>query len=271
MFKSTRYRYPNETLVLVITLVIVGVVIIIATIGTFCLAGLFLLIMLALIIFTNRSHHQSLMRQAYQVRSDNLPELANVASVAGKRLQPGPVELYLVKSKTLNAYTFGLSGPKVIVLYDSLLRVMDKNEMAFIIGHEMGHIALSHTWLITLLGGMGGVPMPFGAAVILNFAFLSWNRNCEFSSDRAGLLACGDLNAAISALVKLVAPNLRNNVDFERAMQMIDAQDDNVIHQLGEVFQSHPMIIQRINQLREYAVSAEYRQLQAAMNQNLKA
>jgi hypothetical protein len=34
-------------------------------------------------------------------------------------------------------------------------------------------------------------------------AFLWWNRACEYSADRAGLLACGRLHKAISALVKL--------------------------------------------------------------------
>jgi Zn-dependent protease with chaperone function len=133
----------------------------------------------------------------------------------------------------------------------------------------MGHVALSHTWLNTLLGGMSGVPAPFGAAVILYTAFRSWNRNCEFSADRAGLLACGNLSKAISALVKLVAPNMRTQADFERALTMIDAQDDNVLNQFGELFQSHPMVIRRINQLREYAATSEYKNLQASMNRNL--
>jgi Zn-dependent protease with chaperone function len=269
MYRSTAYRYPNEVLILVVTVILVLTVIIIAATATFCVAGIFIIIMLVMALITNRSHHQSLMQQAYQVRADNLPELHNVAAIAHKRLQPGPVELYLVRSKTLNAYTFGLGDPKVIVLYDPLLKIMDGDEMAFIIGHEMGHVALSHTWLNTLLGGMSGVPAPFGAAVILYTAFRSWNRNCEFSADRAGLLACGNLSKAISALVKLVAPNMRTQADFERALTMIDAQDDNVLNQFGELFQSHPMVIRRVNQLREYSATSDYKNLQASMNRNL--
>jgi len=36
---------------------------------------------------------------------------------------------------------------------------------------------------------MAGVPVGMGAAVLLSFAFRWWNRACEYSSDRAGLLA----------------------------------------------------------------------------------
>ena len=42
-----------------------------------------------------------------------------------------------------------------------------------------------------LVGGMAGIPSPFMASALLAMAFLWWNRACEFSADRAGLLACG--------------------------------------------------------------------------------
>lgn len=271
MFRSTAYRYPNELLILILTIAILLVILAIATVATFCLTGLIILGMLAFAIYSNYAHHQSLMQQAYTVRPDNAPSLAKVATVSHRRLQPGPIELYLVKSKVMNAYTFGLGDPKVIVLYEPLIKVMDGTELAFIIGHEMGHVALGHTWLNTLLGGMSGVPTPFGAAIILYAAFRWWNRACEFSCDRAGLLACGSLTKAVTALVKLAAPEIRTQADFERAMTMIDAQDDTVVNQIAEIFQTHPMIIRRINQVKEYAASTEYKRLQAAMDKNLIA
>jgi Zn-dependent protease with chaperone function len=91
----------------------------------------------------------------------------------------------------------------------------------------MGHVALGHTWLNTILGGMAGIPTSFGAAVLLYTAFRWWNRMCEYSADRAGLLACGDLHVAVSALVKLVKPEIRDQRDFERALALVDAEDDS--------------------------------------------
>jgi len=92
---------------------------------------------------------------------------------------------------------------------------------------------------------------------------------CEFSSDRAGLLACGDLNLAISAMVKLAAPEVRSQVEFEKAFAMIDAQDDSMSNRLAEVFQTHPMLIRRINKLREYVRTQEYQVMQAGVNRNV--
>mgnify|MGYP005626363069 CR=1 FL=1 len=82
MYRSKAYRYPNELLILAVTIILVLTVIVIATTVTFCLAGVFIIIMLIMALITNRSHHQSLMQQAYQVRPDNLPELFNIAAIA---------------------------------------------------------------------------------------------------------------------------------------------------------------------------------------------
>jgi Zn-dependent protease with chaperone function len=269
MYRSRAYRYANEQVVLVLTLLLVlGVIIFTATV-TFCLSGVFIIAMFVLSALLIRSHHQTLMRSAFRVDRARSPELAALVAECGLKLQPGPVDVFVVDQKQLNAYTFGISSPKVLALYTPLLKVMNTRELSFIIGHEMGHVALGHTWLNTILGGMAGIPAPFGAAVLLYTAFRWWNRMCEYSADRAGLLACGDLQVAISALVKLVAPEIRDQRDFERALALVDAEDDSAASRLAEAFQSHPMVIRRINTLRDYARSPEYQTLQAGMNRNL--
>lgn len=269
MFRSRAYRYPNEHVVLTLTILLVLFVIAITSTVTFCLSGVFILVMFLLSALLVRSHHQSLMRSAFRVDQTSKPELAHLAAQCGLKLQPGAVDLFLVNQNQLNAYTFGVRSPKVLVLYTPMLKVMNSGELRFIIGHEMGHVALGHTWLNTIVGGMAGIPAPFGAAVLLYTAFRWWNRMCEFSADRAGLLACGDINIAITSLVKLVAPDIRTQDDFSRALALIDTQDDSTSNRLAEAFQSHPMLIRRINALRDYARTPEYQRFQAAVNHNL--
>jgi Zn-dependent protease with chaperone function len=269
MFKSRIYRHDNEQVVLLLTVLLVLAVIILTSTVTFCLSGVLIIVMFILSAILIRSHHQSLMKAAMRVTPARTPDLSGLVETCGRKLQPGPVEVYLVNQDQINAYTFGIDSPKVLVLYTPLLKVMNAGELNFIIGHEMGHVALGHTWLNTIVGGLAGIPAPFGAAVLLFAAFRWWNRMCEFSADRAGLLACGDLNTAVSALVKLVAPEVRSQGEFDRALALIDAQDDSVTNRLGELFQSHPMLIRRINKLREYAATAEYRRLQAGVNGNV--
>jgi Zn-dependent protease with chaperone function len=133
------------------------------------------------------------------------------------------------------------------------LKIMDASELKFVIGHEMGHVDLGHTWLNTILGGLAGMPPSQGAAVLLQVAFRWWNRSCEYSADRAGMIACGSLQKATSALVKLVAHNARTPQQIERALQVIDEEDENFGNVLAETLATHPMIIHRIEKLREFA------------------
>ena len=117
---------------------------------------------------------------------------------------------------------------------------------------------------------MAGIPSTYGAAAILELAFRWWNRACEYSADRAGVLACSNPNKAISALIKLEAGNnARTESDIRNAIQRIESEDDDLVNNLSELLASHPMIVKRIEKIRKYAGSSDYHQLQSLMNQNL--
>ena len=45
----------------------------------------------------------------------------------------------------------------------------------------------------------------------------------------------------------------------------LEAEDDHALADLGEALSTHPMMVRRIEQLRRYATSAQYRRLQALM------
>ena len=263
---TTSYRYPNETLILTGTLLLVFAVIVLTSTATFCLSGAFLLLFFGLAYLSVRSHHESLMRHAYRVNPQRMPKLSAVIEEAAKRLQVEPVEVYVIDSKALNAYTFGIDSPKVIVLTDALLRVLDTEELQFVIGHEMGHVKLDHTWLNSVIGGLAGIPSPYIGLAILHLAFRSWNRACEFSADRAGILANGDPRKAITALIKIgTGGRARTDAELAQAYAYLDAEDDTLGGNLRELVGTHPLIIKRIEQITAYARSPQYRKLVAKM------
>lgn len=270
-YKTTAYRYPDETIILWATMLLVLLVIGVTATATVCLSVVFILAMLAFSYNFTRSQHRNLMAHARQLTPQSAPAAAAAASEAGTRLQVEPVEIFIAPSRILNAYTFGLDSPKTIVLHSALFEVMDQDELQFIIGHEMGHVCLGHTWLNSLIGGMAGIPSSSEASLLLALAFRSWNRSCELSADRAGVLACGKPAKAVSALIKLEAgpAALLNQANLERALRSIEAEDDSLINNLTELFATHPMIVKRIQQIRRYAASREYQSLQPRLNKNL--
>ena len=264
----TSYRYHNETLILALTLSLVLAVIVITAAATFCGSLLFVLVMLVISYLLNRSHHNELIQDAQPVTVQTAPELEALIKTCATRLQAGTFSAFIAPGNILNAYTFGLGEAPVVVVYAGVLRIMDEDELRFIIGHELGHVCLGHTWLNSLVGGMSGIPSPYFAAVLLYFSFRWWNRACEYSADRAGLLACGKPEKAASALIKLAGGTsaIRSVEAWQQALHRIESEDDHLEGNLQELLSSHPMIIRRLQALRQFAASAEYQHLQAQVN-----
>jgi Zn-dependent protease with chaperone function len=268
-FSTTAYRYPNERLVLALTLAAVLLVIAVTATATLCGSALFVALAVGIGYFISRSHHQELLQKAQPVTTARMPRLAAVVRQCTARLQPGPLHAFVAPTAALNAYAFGLASPYGVVLNAGILEAMDEDEVQFIIGHELGHIRLGHTRLNTLVGGMAGIPSPFLAFVLLQGIFLWWNRACEYSADRAGLLACGKPEKAVSALVRLAGgPGGQSPSALREALRRVEAEDDSALGYVGEALSTHPMIVRRITALKKWAASRQYRDLQKRIAQN---
>jgi Zn-dependent protease with chaperone function len=54
-------------------------------------------------------------------------------------------------TNALNAYVSGFGATKRIVLWDTLLARMNREQVLMVMGHEMGHYVLGHTWIRVVL------------------------------------------------------------------------------------------------------------------------
>jgi STE24 endopeptidase len=59
------------------------------------------------------------------------------------------------KTTELNAYVTGIGASKRIVVWDTTIRAMDKPQVVFVVGHEMGHYVLNHIWKGMAVGALG--------------------------------------------------------------------------------------------------------------------
>jgi STE24 endopeptidase len=143
-----------------------------------------------------------------------------------------------------NAYFTGIGRVKRIVLYDTLLKQMERAELLAILSHEAGHWKKGHLWkrlvlvelaslavfyAVHLLIDWGGMPGLFGVAeasfvaqiLMISFIFSiasfpltpigSWlSRRNEWEADRFATELSGRPEALASALIKLSRENLAN-------------------------------------------------------------
>lgn len=180
------------------------------------------------------------------------------------------------RSRHSNAYFTGIGRVKRIVLYDTLLMQMNRQEILTILAHEVGHWKKGHVWkllVMTEIGGLlgfyaafrllqwGGLPGVLGLPhasfpaqlVILGFissllmfpftALSSWlSRRHEWQADRFAEELSGTPAALATALVKLNRENLGNLHP----------------HPLyAKFYYSHPPVVERVRRLRESALTAD--------------
>jgi Zn-dependent protease with chaperone function len=169
--------------------------------------------------------------------------LADRAGIEGSRVYEVDKS---VDTKTVNAYVTGFGGSKRIVLWDTTLAKLAPPEVLFVMGHEMGHYVLGHTWQLILLGtalalfgawvihltsgeliaryrdrfgfselaDVASLPLMallFGViSLVLSPAILAFGRHVEHEADRFGLEITRDNHDCATAFVKLQQENLSN-------------------------------------------------------------
>ncbi len=167
--------------------------------------------------------------------------LARQAGIEGSRVYE--VEKS-VDTKAVNAYVTGLMGTKRIVLWDTIIAKLDRQELLVVMAHEMGHYVLDHVMqgilfdflliLATLylsyrlagglidrfkvrfgfdrLADVASLPLMLLLAglfsIVVTPAALAFSRHLEHEADRFALEITKSNRAAALAFVKLQEENL---------------------------------------------------------------
>jgi Zn-dependent protease with chaperone function len=208
-----------------------------------------------------------------RVGPEQFPDLYELFRGCCRRLgvRPEP-ELYLSLGE-MNAFTSGIERPFVTLMSD-LVKYCAPEELEFIIGHELGHIRLQHVlyhemaFRVPELVKELGIPIiGWAAGVGLRAACFAWVRAGEYSADRAGLLACQDLKAALRVMMKLtgVPPSLYEQMNpqafLEQAREYQDFGKDWVgwaVNRMSESPLSHPWTVLRAAEVQRWYDSGEY-------------
>jgi len=133
-----------------------------------------------------------------RVDERQLPDLHARARAAAARLGLERLpELYLLQGGgLLNAFATKLFSRRCVILLSDLGdQCHDPRQLDFILAHELGHFAAGHLAWNTFL-------LPFRLVPWLGAAY---SRACEYTCDRCGLAAAGDLEQAQRAVVVLAA------------------------------------------------------------------
>jgi len=164
-------------------------------------------------------------------------------------------EVYVVNDPKFNAMTFGTDRP-FIILHSSLVDAFSADELTYIIGHELGHIKSEHVLYLNAAWFLAqGAAAYLGRVILIpaQMALDAWMRKAELTADRAGLLCAQDLEDCQISLIKLAlgSESLLSRINLDEYLQQAEDLRDGY-GPLAELFQTHPFIANRINELREF-------------------
>jgi Zn-dependent protease with chaperone function len=215
-----------------------------------------------------------------RVSRDNFPEVHDMVREAGRVLsmQPEP-EIYIQEGGHINALTAGVEKP-ILVLNAGCIDHLSGDELFFVVGHELGHIKSGHVLyrqigaLLPILGELLSSALgPLRAlSTAMEVALLNWQRMSELTADRAGLLACQNRDASISAMVKMAGLPRRfydrvNVDDFIEQAQSFKDLDQNLLDRIAKVAiimsHSHPWTVMRAAEFDRWTSGGGYDRLLA--------
>lgn len=120
------------------------------------------------------------------------------------------LELFVGQGAMVNAgamHAIGPNEPHVVELTSALVERMNDDELRFVLGHELGHLAYRHYRARLSIAAFGvDDANESKAPALLVRRMETWDRLAEISADRAGFMVVGNrLEVAVSAFFKLQA------------------------------------------------------------------
>jgi Zn-dependent protease with chaperone function/uncharacterized RDD family membrane protein YckC len=192
-----------------------------------------------------------LLGSSIRVRREEFPNVVAVVERASRRLGIAPPQVFIRDDYLVPLNSIGLGEPYALVLSSQYLQLFTDDELAFMVGRELGHIAAGNTRLLSLINASGRTNP------VVTSLFGGWIRQTEYTADRAGLM-CTSLSAALKAIA--VSTFHVSGRQVESAMlhdQRRDIESDLVLR-LGEVTGNVPYAVNRVRALEAFAASDLY-------------
>lgn len=207
----------------------------------------------------------------YSITEESAPSLYNQyktdCEIFGIKDMPmiSSMWAYLISSDTT-----GGKNPR-ISLSSGAIDLLTPAELDFLIGHELGHIIVGHkpyhVLLELLYSPLIDQVDSFSIASVIRMPMLEWYRISHYSADRAGLLCCQDINAAITAMIKMSGCPIKyyDQIDihsFLKQGDVFEQQNQKFLDSIMSSFilraSSMPWMVVRAKLLYDWYKSGEY-------------
>jgi heat shock protein HtpX len=234
------------------------------------------------------------MAGAREVTPSEAPDLHRLVATLAQRANLPMPKVYIVESEAPNAFATGRNPQHgAVAVTTGIMRLLDRDELAGVLAHELGHIKNRDTLVsavaatvagaITMLANMaqwallfgglggssedeeggagsmvGGLLLLIVAPIAATLIQLAISRTREFGADTAGARVAGNPIALASALRKLETWSTRQPMAVNPATAHLYIV--NPLHggAMANLFSTHPPIAQRIARLEQLALGQRH-------------
>jgi Zn-dependent protease with chaperone function len=219
-------------------------------------------------IFGEKPIRLAFQANAVRVSEKQFPDVWERYLEVLETLDSPPHDLFVSQTPLVNAGAYGMDKP-FIVLNSGSIRLLNDDELTYLLGHELGHIMSGHvlyrtmTVLLLQLASLGFPIVGLAARAIL-MALLEWSRKAELSCDRAGLLAVQNPDATLRSFMKLAGGGKPEENDLNEFLNQADEYRksgdvaDIVFKVLNLLGTTHPFHVLRAAEVRDWIEAGEY-------------
>ncbi|HVN59582.1 MAG TPA: M48 family metallopeptidase [Bacteroidales bacterium] len=146
-------------------------------------------------------------------------ELRNMINSFAAGTGFGIRDIYVIdgskRSTKANAYFSGFGPRKRIVLFDTLLKEFDNEEIVAVLGHEIGHYKKKHILKSLVTSVLVTGVMLFLFSLVVSHPSLSQALGVSQGSFHLGLIVFGILYSPLSLIIGLVSNHISRKNEFE--------------------------------------------------------
>lgn len=194
-----------------------------------------------------------LIGTSVRVHESQNPQLFRVVKRCAAALGlPMPL-VFVREDYNVPVIAVGLGEPYSIIISCNWIEHFNEDELTFMIGRELGHIASGHTRFTSLLSINGN------ENAVVSLVFGAWLRKTELTCDRVGLLCCGSLDAATRAIAVASFHHFAREIDHQAFARQHQEMGVDSVFRLGEWLGAMPYATTRVEEMRTFMQSNLYR------------
>ena len=182
-----------------------------------------------------------------------------------------PVDFFVTGDSSINAFSIAAEDGQhahIVNVNSELFNLMSEDELKFVIGHELGHLINQDTALRRLINFVYP-PQQTQIPITLQYKIHLHDNLAELVADRYGYIACGNLDACVTAFFKMAS-----GLDLEKMQVSIEELlTDNSKHLDyflkggGMSHYDHPVNPIRVQAINLFATAKNQEDLEKGMDE----